>query len=220
MSKPADITYPAAAKKTTWNAAQTAGDKIDPRTTKTGLGKALEAAEAAWGKIPLATFDVKNATNLTEAKKAKTDAAQALLAQVAAAKKAVDDAHTKAGTVKAIKSLSTGAKTAATNAETALHGLQGRFASFSTADLDKLASQLQKAADTRSVIKLSITVNGKQVVSNGAATWNHKTLKFASNTVGAYIGQKARASGRYSDNDDEHFDAELVVKTATELKNP
>jgi hypothetical protein len=228
MSAPKDTTYPAAAKKATWNKAQSAGDKIDPRTKNTGLGKALESAEFWWTRIPFDTFvaDPAKLTDYTKAGKALANAEQALASDVASAKKQVAAALALATQVKSNKALSASAKTAAANAETALKNLNARFAKFGLKDLEALRAQHKDAYDQaqlkdRNLKDISVYLSGKEIGTATSGTWNNKVLKSAAfrwtGLAANYVGKTVKVEARFTD-DGATFQSNLKVKTASNAK--
>jgi hypothetical protein len=224
MSAPKDRTYPAAAKKATWNKAQTAGDKLDPKTKNTGLGKALESAEFWWTRIPFDAFDPKKAkiSNYSEAGKAKAAADKALTDEVASAKRQVAAALKKAGEVKNNKALSPGAKKAATDAEAALKLLNARFFKFDTKDFDPIVAQHKLAYDQaqkkdRNLADITVYFNRDQVATGRSGTWNREVFKSKamawSGVTSTYVGKTVKVFAKYAD-DGSSFQADLKVKTA------
>jgi hypothetical protein len=224
MSKPKDTTYPAAAKKATWNKAQTAGDKLDPRTKKTGLGAALESAEFWWARIPFASFDADPAklTDYSKAGKALAAAEKALGDEVATAKAKVAAALKLATQVKANPALSASAKTAATNAEAALKNLNLRFAKFGLKDLETIRAGHKAAYDQaqikdRNLTDISVSLQGKEIATANSGTWNNKVLKSRAfrwtGLTANYVGQTVKVYAKFAD-EGASFQSNLKVKTA------
>lgn len=176
MTVPTDKTYPAAATNTAWQKKKGVLDKAKA-ATKTGLGATLTAAETAWKGIPWADLDAskKTAGTPSGAEKLKETAEEALK-KVATAKTKLTLAKNKAATTKTTSGLSSGAKTAAGQIETALENALSRLDDIKLTDFDQLIEKVK--TDTVTNLKDISVSDGKSVVLTGtSATWDRKEVK-------------------------------------------
>jgi hypothetical protein len=123
MPYPVDITYPTAATNATWQSKKSKLDKLGA----TGVGPLLTAAEAAWNKIKFSDLDDKYTSTDLKAAKQRLVAGQAALVQVAAARKALAAAITKADAQSKNNKLNSTSTKALTNIVTALKAADHRL---------------------------------------------------------------------------------------------
>ncbi|MCC7362186.1 MAG: hypothetical protein IT317_22065 [Anaerolineales bacterium] len=197
MTVPTNKTYPAVATNAAWQKKKSLFDKAK---NSTGLGTTLKAAELAWKAIPWADLDAGSKTAGTPAGAERLKgAAEEALKKVVTAKTKLTAAKNQATTTKTTAGLSSAAKTAAGQIETALDNALDALNTVKLTDFDQLIVKL--TADTVTKLKSISVSNGKSVVLTGtAATWDRKTFKVTgvqykgTNTADSLKGQKVTVS--------------------------
>jgi hypothetical protein len=200
MTVPHDKTYPTNATNKTWQAKKTVGDKM---LTKTGLGDKLTAAEKAWKEIPWDELDLSKATitSVNGANKALSTAKEADK-KVEAAKVALKHAYDEARVTAATKGLSSGTKTAATNAENALDEAHKRLGMISITEFEDKVKELDQPVTIMKVYVNTKGAQGATVADGGTGKWNRKDgelkttgLNWKVGKAGDYHNQELKVSG-------------------------
>jgi hypothetical protein len=190
MPFPKDQTYPAVATNTAWQKKKSVLDK----TSATGVGPKLTAAEAAWHAIPFADLDEsQNHPATSQAAKASWDKAKtAYTNHVVPAHHKLDEAITLADTLAKGKGLNSASKTALQAIVTALKAADKRLT-----DMSDLPSMFQVDYNNKVNEEAQAHAHALAQAQAARATLSHVSIKSGSSVLGTAASATRQADGAY-----------------------